>query len=335
MTHADAALVEFKQANALYLPEIHSIAIRRYEDLESRIKQSQENLRLKNRRESEIRADLASSSRDAFLYASDGKRVMGPEEKLLLRETELATKSAKYSRDHPEITALETEIDALKHLVETRDTAGLEVELNTTKEELVRKKDRYSDEHPDVIALRAKIKELENRIASAQSENGPHITSKPNNPGYVRLVSRLEGVQDEIYQEKKTQEQLIDDLKKVEDQIQRIPYVTQKLQALERTRDLVQARYDEVKKEFVEADLAKNMREANLLNRFVLLEPPVYPVNPSKPKKKILFSVLLILALSMAYLVAVLMYWIRDKIHNKEDLLNIVDAPVYMLPKFK
>ena len=333
LTRAEEAVAEFKDENAMFLPEFHPIAVTRHEDLETKLVQFDDNLRQLKRREDEILADLATSSRDAFLYAADGTRVLGPADQLIQLEIEYAAQASKYSDDHPEIISLRNEIEALKNHIKENDTAGLEAELKATRLQLSKKKKIYTDAHPDIRALDIQISELEERIARAESRNTPKSTSTPSNPAYNRLMTRLEGVRDEIKQETNRKDETIEALKNVKNQLQRIPHVEQELLALERNRDLASNKYSEVEKELVEVELSSDRRDAKLLDRFVLLEPPFYPVAPSKPKKKILVAVLFIMAVSVGYLIALLVYWYRDKIRNSDDLEQLIDVPVYMIPQ--
>jgi hypothetical protein len=39
------------------------------------------------------------------------------------------------------------------------------------------------------------------------------------------------------------------------------------------------------------------------------------------------------MALSIGYLVAILVFWYRDKIRNSGDLEQLTDVPVYMIPQ--
>ena len=148
-------------------------------------------------------------------------------------------------------------------------------------------------------------------------------------------MTRLEGVRYEIEQETSRKEELAAELDAVRNQLQRIPHIEQALLTLERKRDLVNNKYSEVEEQLVEVELSSEMGEADLLDRFVLLEPPFYPVSPSKPKKKILLAVVLIMALSIGYLVALLVFWYRDKIRNSGDLEQLTDVPVYMIPQLR
>jgi uncharacterized protein involved in exopolysaccharide biosynthesis len=333
LRQSEEAIAEFKDENAMFLPDLYPIVVTRYKDLEAKPVQLDDNLLQLKRSENELLADLAASSRDAFLYAADGARVLGPEEKLIQLELEYAEKASKYSGDHPETIRLRNEIEGLKHHITQVDTGSLEAELQTARLRLASKKEIYTDAHPDIKALNIEISELEKRIGSVESGGAPRSTSTPTNPSYNRVMTRLEGVRYEIQQETSRQEELAAELDTVRNQLQRIPYIEQALLTLERKRDLINNKYSEVEKQLVEVELSSEMGKADLLDRFVLLEPPFYPVSPSKPKKKILLAVVLIMALSIGYLVAILVFWYRDKIRNSGDLEQLTDVPVYMIPQ--
>ncbi len=332
LSRADEAVAGFKDNNALYLPGLHANAIDRYDDLEEALVQVEDDLVYLARRRNEAKADMATSSKDAFLYAADGTRILGPQEQLMLLQTEYAEKAARYNSIHPELIRLRNETEALTKHVRLLDTAGLEAELRQAHEALSTKRERYSGSHPDIIALSAEIDQLERQVDQAQAQNVPASTSTPTNPEYARLVTRLEGLRDEINSRTERREQIYMEMAAVEDQLERIPYVEQKLNILKRNRHLAKIQHNAIEENLVRIKLDKGMRSADLLDRLVLLEPPTIPVTPSAPQKRVLLAVLLVLAVSAAYFFAVLLYWYRDRICNSDDLKRLVDEPVYLIP---
>lgn len=324
----------FKDENALFLPEINPIAIERFKVLESKLLESDDRLRLLKERENGILENIAATNKDALLYSPDGTRVIGPEENLLMLETEFMEKASRYSPNHPELLRLRKEIGALRTQVNTADTSGLEIELRAAKDELASTIDKYTEAHPDVGKLEAKIATFERMLNNAQSRESPKPTSKPTNPVYMQLLTRLETVREEIKQENSRKEHLNNFLEETQNQIQRIPSVAQQLEELERDRQRALIKYREIENQLVQTELTKNMRNASLFDRFLLIEPPVYPMVPSKPDRKSMLVVLLMLAFSLGYLIALIKEWLGDKIQNSYDLEQCIDMPVYVVPKF-
>lgn len=333
LKQTEKAIAKFKDENAVLLPDFYPIAITRYKDLKAKLVQLDDNLLQLKRTENEMLADLAASSRDAFLYTADGNRLVGPEEKLIQLEIEYAEKAAKYSGDHPETIRLRNEIEALKGHISQVDTGSLEAALKAARLRLASKKNNYAEAHPEVKALNIEIGNLQKRIADAESSNTPKSTSTPTNPAYNRVKTRLEGVRYEIERETSRKDEVAAELRTVDHQLQQIPHIEQALLALERKRDLVSNKYSEVEKQLVAVELNSEMGAARLLDRFVLLEPPFYPVSPSEPKKTILLVLLFIMAPSIGYLAAILVFWYRDKIRNADDLEQLTDLPVYVIPQ--
>lgn len=331
---SEKEVANFKDKNALFLPEMYPLVVERSKTLEAKLLESGDRLQLLNQREDEILADIATTSEDALLYSPDGTRVIGPEENLMMLETEFTEKASRYSPNHPELARLRKEITALRTQVDTSDTSGIEIELNAAKEQLAATLDRYTSSHPDVENLQAKIASFERMLEEAQPRSAPRSTSEPNNPAYMRLLTRLETVREEINQEKRRQENLNNLLDESQNQIQRIPSVAQALEELDRDRQRALVKYREIENQLVQTELTKNMRDANLFDRFLLIEPPVYPTVPFKPNKKIMLAVLMVLAVALGYLVALVKEWLSDRIRNSYDLEQYVDVPVYVVPRF-
>ena len=70
-------------------------------------------------------ADLAMLGPNAAIYSEDGTRLYSPEEQLLLLQAERATKSARYSPQHPDLIKLTRTIQGLEAFIRERRAAGL------------------------------------------------------------------------------------------------------------------------------------------------------------------------------------------------------------------
>jgi capsular polysaccharide biosynthesis protein len=76
------------------------------------------------------------------------------------------------------------------------------------------------------------------------------------------------------------------------------------------------------------------MRQADLLDRFVLIEPPRKAFEPAKPPKKIMLALLGLLSVCAGLLAAILLYTYRDRIIDSDDVEELLDLPVYIVPRF-
>ena len=282
-----------------------------------------------------MRGELATSSADAFVLAADGTRVLGADEQLRLLEAEYARAKSRYSDEHPEVVRLRSELAGLRDYKGGGDVSGIQADIQAAQRRLAAALQRYSNSHPDVLALRRQIAELESQKNAASSRNAPSAPSNASNPAYNRLLIRERAVVDDIAREGQKLTALQAQLGDVKDQLARIPVVEQQLATLTQRQEVAASTYEEIEAELESLSLNYSMQQANVLDRFVLVEAPRKPFAPTKPHKKLLAGVLFMLSMGAGLLVALLLHLLRDRILDSRDIEEIADLPVYMVPRFE
>jgi len=284
LTEIEAEVSAFNQKNALYLPDVYPITIKRYDDLKSNLDEIDIKIGYLKGSQDDVLANIATTNINTAVFASDGKRISTAAEKLLIMEQEYENLSSQYTANHPDIIRIKSDIAVLK---------------KTTKKE---------------------------------RRKGSGRSSGTSNPAQMLLVSRLEGIRDEIEHEKVRKGQTREEIKQLEARIQKMPGVKEAFKLLELKQESAVTKFKEIEEKLVQGGLSINMRKANLLENFILLEPAQYPLSPIKPKKKILLAVLLLLAVSLAYFIALLRDMYNDRISGKDVLIRFVDKPVFVIP---
>ena len=212
----------------------------------------------------------------------------------------------------------------------TRITGNVE-KLIILESEYAELSSKFTPHHPDIINLTEDIAALKKRIKKSEKQQKPK--GGPANPIRELLFTRLDSARNEIQYEMARITKIQEEIKTTNRQIQGMPRVKEELQLLELQQQGVVKKYAEIEEKLVQAGLSKDLNTANLLDNFILLEAPQYPLSPIKPRKKILMAVLLMLAASLGLLVALIKDMLNDKIQNKSDLVKYVNEPVYMIPK--
>jgi succinoglycan biosynthesis transport protein ExoP len=134
----------------------------------------------------------------------------------------------------------------------------------------------YSDSHPDIKALKLKIASLEN-ANSAQDE----ATIKGEQKSQQ---SKVESTKDNLESLARQRQVLQDRIAQIRAGMLQTPEVAQQLDVLTSQRDSAQKRYEEILSKLQSAQMAENLKKENKSDRFVVLEPPVKPDKPFKPK---------------------------------------------------
>ncbi|OIR03151.1 hypothetical protein GALL_146700 [mine drainage metagenome] len=134
----------------------------------------------------------------------------------------------------------------------------------------------YSDSHPDIKALKLKIASLENP-ATTQDE-AMTKTEQSNQP------SKVSSTKDTLELLARQRQTLQDRIAQIRAGMLQTPEVAQQLDVLTSQRDSAQKRYEEILSKLQSAQMAENLKKENKSDRFVVLEPPVKPDKPFKPK---------------------------------------------------
>jgi uncharacterized protein involved in exopolysaccharide biosynthesis len=325
-------IAELKNENSLYLPELQPLAIRRYEDLEDQRVRAEDTIAQLNRDLDDVRGELSTSSAEAYVLGPDGTRILGADEQLRLLEAQYARATSRYGQDHPELVRLKSEVEALRAFTSSSDASGVEAELQESRRQLSATRERYSEDHPDVLALRRQVARLEATVAAAASADAPR-TSSATNPAYNRIKIREQSILDSMTRERQRVAALEAELDAVKTQLARMPAVEKNLQALMEREESARAAYEQIDTDLQRLSLSAGMQQADLLDRFILLERPRLATAPSKPARMLLTAVLAALAGTAGLLTAMLLHLYRDRIEDTDDVEQLVTLPVHAIPK--
>lgn len=327
-------IAEFKNQNAPYLPELQTNTVRQLDELVGQIQRSRDDLVDLRRGKVANSVDLAITSPDALLFSDDGTRIEAPAERLEQLRIDRAFAASKYSAIHPEVISLDKEIEGLERFAGSADTSGLEVAMNEARARLATQRERYSDQHPNVVSALRELQLLENTLNSASASSFPRQTSVPSNPAYNRIVARRDSLEEESARETRRLAQLEARQVEIQDQLARMPQVEKELNELERLQAREEQGYDELEQQLTSAKLSSSMRSADLLERFVVIEPPLKPTQPVAPRRSILLGLVVLLALCAASVAALVMFRFKDVIWDQQELEKLVDSRIVVIPRY-
>lgn len=330
---AETRVTDFKEENALSLPEMQAIAIRRIDDLRYRILQSDDRLKVLRDRADENDAQLASVAVDSTVFSTEGTRIVSPQDQLELLLVEYAATKDKYSANHPDRIEMEEKIAALRAHIGEGGEEGTELDLALARQELASLRKKYSDQHPDIAAQQEKVAHLERQLKAGKGRTNKK-KAETTNPIYNNLIARQRGINAEITMERQSQQILQQELMDVEQRFQAMPEVETKLRRLESSRDRINRQYTKIEDEIEALMESADMQQAELFERFVLLEAPDMPLTPAKPNKGTLIPLLFVFAFALAYAAAFLRHYLRGKIFSSEDVEKVTDLPVFLVPEF-
>ncbi len=195
--------------------------------------------------------------------------------------------------------------------------------LSALKAKLVGLSSIYNDSHPEIISLKSKIAALENGTPDMMPEKAGR-TSQP---------TIIDPVQDKLKPLARQRQMLQSRIAQNKAAIFQAPEVAQGLAVISSERDSAQKRYEEILSKLQSAQMAEKLKSENKSERFVLLEPPVLPDKPFKPKPVKIMVMGFFLAIAASGGMLMVMMSLDRQIRSADALEHLLgNRPLAVIP---
>ena len=335
-------LARFKQENGNKLPELKDMNLSLMNRLDNQINDIDIQLRNLLERKIYLDSELAQINPHSTMTSSSGERILSPEDRLKVLQTQLISESSKYAENHPDLIRIKNEIKSLKKEIGWVDEAeNLAKELDALKAKQSDLKSRYSNKHPDVKKIDRKINSVTSNLkairnkqqSKAQSKSG---YSKPDNPAYIQLKVQLEATLGEIRSLKSKKDEFLLKYQEYEQRIIAMPLIEKDYRALLRNHEQAVVKHRDLKARLMEAKLGESLEEGSKGERFELIEPPLLPEKPIKPNRIAILAFGLILSFAASIGMALGLDQIDHTIWRHAQIKNIVGTtPLVAIPYIK
>jgi uncharacterized protein involved in exopolysaccharide biosynthesis len=317
----ESKLSEFKSKNAGKLPELNEMNLNVMDRTEGDIQDVEMQMQALRRE----RVFLVSQLQQA--------RAANPETtNLRALEDEYARKSVQYDQSHPDLIMLRRQIDQLK-AGSASSGQSLQGQLQTQRSILAEARQRYSDDHPDVQRIQRGIEALQARIASGESAN---VSTSADSPMAVQVQTQLNATDTQLAALQARAMDLRTKLSGLEGRIVAAPEVEREYQAV--TRDLASARakYDELLKRQMDAEVSEAAIAGGTADKFRVKSSPKIPTEPAKPARLGIAIIAIVLGV-VAALTSVIMAQLFDStVRGARDIQDILGvAPLTAVPVIK
>ncbi|MBG0789711.1 MAG: lipopolysaccharide biosynthesis protein [Desulfovibrionaceae bacterium] len=329
---SEARIAAFKEVHYRSLPELTELNLQTLERVQKDIDARQEMIKTLMDRKVYLEGQLATVDQTLHSYSATGQRIMSPEEELKsLRSQYLSLKTTR-SEKHPDMIKLKGQIELLeKELTTRKKTQDIDAELESWKRQLESLEKRYTDKHPDVVAARGKVAELEKeRVEAAKSPSvlTSDVKLDQENPAYINLKTQIQATVLDIRNEKN----ILADLRKKYDEyvayIEQGPQVEQEYARLQRDYQNSSAKFQETQQKVLAARQARELEKENVAEKLSLVEPPVLPEIPAKPKRPLLLVVAFILSVGLGVGVVSIAEFMDGSLHDSLTLAALTGVPV-------
>lgn len=217
---------------------------------------------------------------------------------------------------------LETQLASIPETENTEKQRLRQLEL-----ELIDLKARFTKDYPDVKKINREIAELKKRMAE-KSAIPDNQKETPDNTAYITLASQLSSTRAEI---KSLNQQKADVNAKADTYRQRIentPKIEQEYNTMVLDRNNTQAKYEDLLRKTMEANVAMGLEKEQKGERFTLIDPARLPEKPYKPNRLAIILIGLVLGVGVGVGFAALREFSDPAIHNPEGLAKVSALPI-------
>jgi uncharacterized protein involved in exopolysaccharide biosynthesis len=313
-------LATFKEKHAGKLPELMSLNLQLLQRTENQLMEAERQIRTLEERKIYLQSELSQLEPNTLIYDSEGKRILGSEDRLRAMESEFAVLSSRYTEVHPDIVKLSREISVLKEQLNWGTDPDIRNELRRVKEALKVAREKYSESHPDVRLLKRMIDAIEQEVAAKDNMPGPGDSpEKPNNPAYIQLKAQLDAVLTEIRSFKQERRDLVERLADYEERLTQTPQVEKEYNSITREYESAVKEYSVTRARLMEAQLAESLEKDHKGERFSIVEPPRLPERPISPNRPAILIIGLLLALGLGAVAVATVEILDDKVYGTGD----------------
>lgn len=335
IAEAEKKLAEFKEQNAESLPEMSAMNLTILNRTESDLMNTESELRALNERKFYLQSQLSTINPLTNMRSSTGESILDPVSRLKALESELASLSARYSSEHPDIVKIKREIEGLKVQTGSSGSSDETAKLLTKKRsELAALTEKYSADHPDVVSLSKQVTELEKQLQSnPQQAESVAMTLNPENPAYISVQTQLQTVESDIESLAARKARLTEKIQQLERRIARSPQVEKDYQVLVREHQNALARFQDIKARQMEAEIGQELEKESKGESFVLIDPAQYPEEPVKPNRIAIIFLSFIFAMASGLGVAILKEAMDSSVRGVSGVTKLLTAaPLAVIP---
>ncbi len=171
---------------------------------------------------------------------------------------------------------------------------------------------RYSEKHPDVVKTRNEIRQLEESLGITGDQSGS--SSSPGDTELKRYLKQREEIQRKIAEFTRRN--------------QIAPLLQTEYNKLTADYDSVMKQYNDTRMKLADANVIRKMDESQMGERFYIIDQPVVPQKPDKPKPMKILLAGLFASMFCGLFASVLAENLDHSIKSAEHLQKITKLPV-------
>lgn len=245
-------------------------------------------------------------------------------------QKELGLARAELAGLRVELSSAKAGISTLAAPVQMQNSQNQD-ELDLLRGELSKALTIYSDNHPSVKSLRGKIAALEKFEVVEQKD---HEAVKDIEVARVQV--QIDAVNARIRSIESEKRQYRDRIKSVESMLLQTAQTEGVLDSLNRKYETAKVAYEKSKSKQDKARVEKEIELQDKGEKFVVIEPPVLPTYPVKPKRKLLLIGAILGSLILSAILSVVMEFLDRRLRGQYSIANAIKLqPMALVPYIK
>lgn len=319
----EAKLADFKRDHYGQLPELTEVNMSMMDRAESQLAQNETQLRSLRQERVFLAAQLEQA------------RAMGTESGSLRQlEEQYARMRSSYDEGHPDMVALRRQIDSLKYGTSTGSGgSSLRAQLNAKRATLAESRQRYGAEHPDIRRLERDIATLETRIRNGERGD---VEMTDGSPMGMQLRAQINAVDSQMASLMAQNAELRAKLTSLEKNVTATPQVEREYANLTRDLTISREKYEQLLNRQMDAEVSEAAIVGGRADEFRLVQAPMLPAGPSKPKRLAILLVGLVAAVVLALTVTVAAEALDPKVRGARDVRDLLQvSPLVAIPAIR
>lgn len=288
----DEAVILFKRENARALPEHLNLHFSMLERAKADLVQTQSDARL-------LQADLRLLETEISALQSgrndeDSQTLFTPQKELVDLQTSLSQLRLQYKDNHPEVISVLDRIRVLRERIRLIDLGQeLAEEIAKTEARILELNASGTARTSEIDRLETKASQLNQELSEISSDEYEAI-DKSLALDTARLEVAKSSIITQLGELDSDTRRYRGEIRDLEQRIQLTPRVESELRALERDYRQTLSQFQDLQQKKQEAELAQNLEEDQKAERFLLIDPPIRPENPTKPNRIKLMALLIV-----------------------------------------
>ena len=335
----EGKLAEFKRKNSGRLPGSSQATMQFIDRTERELSDTESKIRLLEDRKIYQEGLLVQISPMGTAAEPGGEQVQDPITRLKMLRSEYFNVSARYSSDHPDVTRIKRQIEALEKSTGSVDSSGEQAkELSRLRAELATAREKYSTDHPDVVRLTKAVTAQEEALKKRLPPTPERLVAEenPQNPAYITLKSQITSDKNEIEALIVKRNELKIKLADYEKKMIQTPEVEREYLALMRDYENSVRKYQDIKAKQLEAEVGQELEKERKGERFSLIDPPQLPEEPIKPNRPAIIILGFLLSITGSFGYAVVTESMDSSVRGVKGVTALMEAaPLSVIPYMK